>query len=252
MSLHSISEGPVSKHAQLRTELINSIQGGRTPGDLMPSERQLMADFGVSRATVRKAIDGLVAEGLLQRIPGKGTFVAQPRMETQLHLASFTQDMRRRGLNPRTIVLQCTQEIAPDAVKQALDLRKGESVWKVSRIRLANGEPIAVENGWYPTSILPQLYREDLTGSLYEILAQKYGKVIDSADQVLWAEVADALIAEQLDVSPGDPLLVFRRTSQAQGQLLEYVVSHYRGDRYQIYSQLSGPEREDTSQGQPV
>ncbi len=92
-----IHDGPLPKHRQLRELLIEMA----VPGQAIPSERELMATYEVSRATVRKAIDGLVADGLLQRTHGLGTFAVRARLETNLHLASFSQDMLRRGLHPR-------------------------------------------------------------------------------------------------------------------------------------------------------
>ena len=116
-----INDGPRPKHAQLRDALAElAVTEG--PDVAIPSERDLMAAHGVSRATVRKAIDGLVADGLLQRIHGKGTFVARPRLESRLHLASFSQDMRRRGLVPSTRALGIELEEPPADVAAALQL----------------------------------------------------------------------------------------------------------------------------------
>src|SRR3954468_8114784 len=91
-----INDGPRPKHAQLRDALAE-LAVGHGPDVAIPSERELMSTYGVSRATCRKGMDGLVSGGMLQRIHGKGTFVARPRVESRLPLASFSQDMRRRG-----------------------------------------------------------------------------------------------------------------------------------------------------------
>ncbi len=100
-----ISNGPRPKHAQLSDALADLAVRELGPDSMIPSERELMTTYGVSRATVRKAIESLVADGLLHRIHGKGTFVTRPRLESRLHLASFSQDMRRRGLTPSTVLL---------------------------------------------------------------------------------------------------------------------------------------------------
>src|SRR4051812_39550658 len=142
-----------------------------------------MASYDVSRATVRKAIDSLVADGLLTRIHGKGTFVARPRLESRLHLASFSQDMRRRGLTPSTRLLAVEADEPPADVAKALDLPADGRAWRLDRVRLADGTPIALETGWYPQSLLPDLDRRDLGGSLYELIADAYGLVIDRAEQ---------------------------------------------------------------------
>ena len=107
-----ITDGPRPKHAQLRDALAE-LAMSEGPDVAIPSERELMARHKVSRATVRKAIDGLVSDGVLQRIHGKGTFVARPRVESRLHLASFSQDMRRRGLEPSTRALGIELEDPP-------------------------------------------------------------------------------------------------------------------------------------------
>lgn len=101
-----IDDGPRPKHAQLSDVLAELATSELGPDTAIPSERDLMATYDVSRATVRKAIDSLVVGGLLEKIHGKGTFVARPRVQTSLHLASFSDDMRRRGLVPATRLMR--------------------------------------------------------------------------------------------------------------------------------------------------
>jgi GntR family transcriptional regulator len=233
-----INEGSRPKHAQLSDVLADLAVRELGPEAAIPSERELMAAYDVSRATVRKAIETLIADGLLHRIHGKGTFVATPRLESRLHLASFSQDMRRRGLTPSTRLLQIELDEPPADVARALALGADRAAWRLDRVRLADGRPIALENGWYPRALLPGLDRNDLSGSLYELFAGAYGHTIDSAEQTLWGETADASTARRLDAPVNTPLLVFRRVSRAAGRPLEYVVSRYRGDRYQIHMSL--------------
>jgi len=233
-----ITDGPRPKHAQLRDVLLDLAANELGPDAAIPSERELMTAYDVSRATVRKAIESLIADGLLHRIHGKGTFVARPRLESRLHLASFSQDMRRRGLTPSTRSLGIERDRPPAEVAKALALSRSGQAWRIERVRLADGQPIALEQGWYPESLLPDLDREDLGGSLYEIFGERYGLVIDAAEQTLWGETADATLARRLDAPLHTPLLVFRRISSAAGKPLEYVVSRYRGDRYQLHMSL--------------
>jgi GntR family transcriptional regulator len=208
------------------------------PDDAIPSERELMATYDVSRATVRKAIDTLVVSGLLSRAQGKGTFVARPRVESQLHLASFTQDMRRRGHEPSTRLVRVGLEVPPADVGGSLGLADGATAWRLDRVRLADGSPMALEQGWYPADLTPGLDSLDLTGSLYEVFAGTYGLTIDHASQTLWGESADAAVARRLDAPVHTPLLVFRRVSRVGERVVEHVVSRYRGDRYQLHMDL--------------
>jgi GntR family transcriptional regulator len=234
----SLTDGPRSKHAQLSDVLAELSTGSLGPDVAIPSERELMTTYSVSRSTVRRAIDSLVADGLLRRIHGKGTFVSRPRLESRLHLASFSQDMRRRGLTPSTVLLGIEADLPPADVAGALGLADNAMAWRLDRVRLADGQPIALENGWYPCDALPGLDRQNLSGSLYEVLTQSYGLGIDAAEQTLWGESADAATARRLDAPLHTPLLVFRRVSRAGDLLVEHVVSRYRGDRYQIHMSL--------------
>ena len=234
----SIDDGPRPKHAQLSDVLADLATRELGPGTAIPSERELMTTYDVSRATVRKSIDGLVADGLLHRIQGKGTFVAPPRVESRLHLASFSDDMRRRGLVPSTRLMLVDEERPPPDVVASLRLGARGTAWRIDRVRLADGQPMAIEQGWYPRSLLPDLDIEDLTGSLYTLFADRYGLAIDGAEQTLWGEAAEGATARRLEAPVHTPLLVFRRISSAAGRPLEHVVSRYRGDRYQIHMSL--------------
>ena len=231
-----LAEGPQPKHQQLRELLI----GIAVPGQPIPSERELMGRYQVSRATVRKAIDGLVADGLLQRTQGLGTFAVRPRLETNLHLASFSQDMRRRGLSPATRIVSIGLEQPPAPAIDWLGLADDEPAWRLVRVRLADGVPIAHEAGWDPAALLPDLDRRPLANaSLYQLLGQDYGLWIDNAEQTVWTEPANSELATRLAADEGSPLLVFQRLSSASGVPVEYVVSHYRGDRYQVHMTLT-------------
>ncbi|GGF38794.1 GntR family transcriptional regulator [Marmoricola endophyticus] len=235
-------DGPVPKHAQLSDALAELAATRLRPEEAIPSERTLMTTYDVSRATVRRAIDSLVADGLLQRVHGRGTFVARPRLESRLHLASFSQDMRRRGLTPSTVLLGIEAERPPADAIASLGLRPGgpgSLAWRLDRVRLADGQPIALETGWYPRPLLPDLDHADLSGSLYEVFRDRYGLAIDAAEQTLWGEAADERTAARLDAPLHTPLLVFRRTSTSAGVPVEHVVSRYRGDRYQLHMSLS-------------
>lgn len=234
----TLPEGSTPKHARLRSVLAERIDSSWEPHGAIPSERELMAEFGVSRATVREAIRQLVEEDRLYRVHGKGTFVSGSRVQSQLHLASFTDDMRRRGLIPNTIVNTCKRVPASRAVRAALSLPENALVWYVERIRLASDVPMALERGSYPDELFPGLGDHDLSGSLYTILASQYGLPIDHAEQTLWAEPAGPEIGDIMEIPPETSMMTFRRTSSSGGRPAEHILSWYRGDRYQIHMSL--------------
>ncbi len=233
-----VTDGPVPKHVQLRSILLEQLADGFAPDRPIPSERELMARYGVSRATVREALGQLVSEGRLYRVRGKGTFVAAPRIESQLHLASFTDEMRARGLTPTTVVLAAIVEAPPTLAAASLGIRPGDRTYRLERLRIADGVPMALEIGWYPIEPLPDLLDQDLSSSLYSMFAKRYGLSVDTGDQTLWAEPAGPRRARLLQVDNNAPLLVFRRTSYAGNLAIEHMSSYYRADRYQVHMQL--------------
>lgn len=240
-----IVDGPVPKHVQLREILEALVTRELGPDRAIPSERELMAEYGVSRMTVREAIGQLVVEGRLYRVRGKGTFVAAPRVDSMLELTSFTEDMRRRGHEPSTVVLRSVELVPPLVVRRALRLGPSDTAYRIERLRIADGIPMALEDGWYVAEPLPGLLDRDLSGSLYTMLARTYGVVIDGAKQSLRSEIADAQTARILGCPVGAPLLVLDRTSSAGTKPVERIVSWYRGDRYQVHidlARLSGPD----------
>ncbi|MEU4767146.1 GntR family transcriptional regulator [Actinosynnema sp. NPDC023794] len=238
MSRNQIVDGPKPKHAQLRDILRRMAEQELSPGSPIPSERDLAEQYGVSRITVRAAVGQLVAEGLLTRAKGRGTFTARRRMDVQLYLESFTDDMRRRGLTPATEVLACAEEAPSPEATAALGLLPHEPACRLVRLRRADGVPLAVERGWYNPRVVPDLDQHDLTASLYTLIADTYGVQLDHAGQTVWAEGADPETAKLLAVRPGSPLLVFRRVSSSRGRPVEDMTSWYRGDLYQVTMQL--------------
>lgn len=228
------------KYRVLQQILVETIRNELRPRDAIPSERQLMARFGVSRATVRAAIAELAQEGHLERIHGKGTFVAERRVVSRLHLASFSEDMRRRGLEPRTEVLEARRIAADAELARVLELPVGAHCARIERLRLADGTPMAHEVGVYPVDRLPGLLEHDLTGSIYALLRETYGLAPEEGEQLLGAERTTRRQAALLGVRIGAPVLVFTRTAGSHGMPIEHTVSRYRADRYLVRMEL-GP-----------
>lgn len=237
-----LNDSLLPKHAQLRAALLQIIENELQPGAMIPSERDLTTRYDVSRATVRAAISSLVNEGRLTTVPGRGTVVTRPRVESNLHLASFTQDMRQRGHRPSTEVLSCAVVEAGEATAKALGIGPGGRLWEIERLRLADDEPMAHEITWYPVVLFPGLGDEDLSGSIYATLESAYGVVITEARQTTWAEQAGPAYADLLEVAETAPVMVFDRVGSSSDGPVEHTISRYRGDRYQLSMSLQrGP-----------
>ncbi|GAB3486407.1 GntR family transcriptional regulator [Nocardiopsis coralliicola] len=232
---------PAPKYAQLRDVLVDWIaEAGLGVDDPIPSERELGRQYGLSRMTVRQTIDAMVAEGKLYRVPGKGTFVSRPKIEMPLELASFTEDMRARGFTPGARDLSRRTAPAGPHIARTLDVAPGTPVHHIERLRTADGEPMAVERTALPLSLLPGLEDAPLTGrSLYRVLEEEYGVLLDSGEQTIEAGLCDHADAKLLGLAPGSPVLSMQRRSFSNGTCIESAVSRYRADRYQLHSRLA-------------
>ncbi len=205
--------------------------------DALPPERDLAEEFGVSRITVRKAIDGLVSEGLLMRRQGSGTFV-RGRVEKNFSLlTSFSEDMRARGRNPRSEWLKRTSgTVTPE---EALSLRSspGTPVFRFNRLRFADDAPMSVEYATIVASCLPSL--DAVESSLYQALEQAGNRPV-RALQRLRAVLLTREQAELLCAKPGDAGLLVERLGFLQnGRAVEFSQSYYRGDTYDFVAELS-------------
>lgn len=227
-----------TKRAQVRklleTEVITSLR----PGDAIPSERELVRELQVSRVTVRQAIADLVAQGRLEKSQGRGTYVTGPRIDSRLHLMSFSREMRARGLEPQTRVLDACEVEATPLVAERLEIDLEAPVVRVERLRLADGTPMAHETGFYPAASFPGLLERELD-SLYDIFAGHYGLRVTSGQQEIRAEAADAASAAALGIPRRSPLLVQERVTYAGRRVIEFSTSRYRADRYRIQMKLT-------------
>ena len=225
---------PSTKRAQVKLMLSELIDSKLRAGDAIDSERSLVRRLGVSRVTVRQAISDLVADGRLERVHGKGTYVTGPRVDSRLHLTSFSREMRARGLEPGTRVLDAGEMDAPPHVANGLGIATGDRVVRVERLRTADGTPMAHELGYYPCLQFPGLLGKEL-GSLYDIFASDYGVIATSGEQSVFAGAADSNHARLLGVPKRAPLLVQERVTWAGERAIEYATSWYRGERYRIH-----------------
>jgi GntR family transcriptional regulator len=226
-------------YMQLQRVLKNAIQSRVLPQDAaIPPERELAEEYAVSRITVRKALSGLVDEGLLSRRRGAGTFVASRVEKSFSKLSSFSEDMLSRGRRPHSVWVNRSLGAVTPEESLSLGLSPGAAVYRFHRIRYADDAPMALEYATIPAYCLPSL--EAVGDSLYEAL-DKAGYRPVRALQRLRAIVFTKSQAEALDVSPRDAgLLIERRGFLADGRAAEFSQSYYRGDAYDVVAELSG------------
>jgi len=228
---------------QLKTALLREIQGGRwKPGDRLPTEDALIARFHVSKITVRQALRELAQMGYIRRAQGRGTFVLHPPLEEgPRELTSFTDEMRghRRVASARVIVQDVVA--APADIASRLDVAAGAPVFRLQRLRFADGEPMGVQTAYIPAALVPGIERLSFVdASLYEVLASRYSLRPAAAREAHMAVPVPDEAALLLQVPAGSPVLSAERlTTGADGRPLEYVHSIMRGDRYKVVLDLS-------------
>jgi GntR family transcriptional regulator len=206
------------------------------PDDPLPSDAQLCAEFGVSRMTARNAVARLAAEGIVYRVPGRGTFVAEPPVHRQASsLLSFSAEMRRRGKVPTSRLVETSVRAAEAGERGRLQLGRRAEVVVISRLRLADDEPVVVETAIFSAELAEGLQAADLEhGSLHRALLT-LGRVPTAGTASLQAEPATRADAKLLGVKTGAALLVERRLIFDQaGAPLELTESRYAGERYRL------------------
>lgn len=210
-------------------------------GDRLPSERDLSQRWGVARMTLRRAVDSLVAEGVVERRHGSGTYVTPQPFVRLLGLTSFSQDMRDRGLVPSSRLLAFRSLPADSALAAQLRIPSGDSVLNFTRLRLASNDPMAVETVWLPARLVPGLSRDELDGSLYELLSDRYRIVTGAAKVSIEPVMPEPKIRELLAIPSDQACLRIRMIdSDARGRVIMIAHCIYRGDRYQLSADISG------------
>ena len=237
MANQHLNTGPVPLYHQLKQILRHEIeQGTYQPGARLPSEPELIRQYGVSRITVRQALDDLEGEGLVIRRHGKGTYVNQQRIEQELvRLTDFVEDMQQAGQNPSSRLLALVHEPARAGIAKALKIPKGTEIVRVDRVRLANGHPIAYDTTWLPLRFGELLTSVDLTKeTIYHALETRYAIPVVSGAFHITAATATAPKAALLEINVGDALLVIQRISYTTGEEPIYIQErYYRTDRVQ-------------------
>lgn len=232
--------GLAPKYWRLKEELLELIRG-LSPGSAIQTERELCALYGVSRTTVRQALQALVHEGHLYRRQGRGTFVAPAKLVQTIQLDGHSEELEAQGLRPGSRLLSASNVVAPPDVAAFLGLGAGSPVHRIVRVRLVDDEPIALQTVYLDAERLG-----DVGGaiaewvSLYRLLRERYGIQIAGGEETVEAAAAEPETASLLEIEAGAPLLVLRRRSwQADGRPVEWSESLYRSDRYRVAVRLA-------------
>lgn len=251
---NDVAATPSDGHAAPRTTKTGMVRAhleellaAAAPHDRLPTERDLATDLDVSRPTVRQALANLEADGLVYRVQGAGTFVADHRITKTIELTSFSEDMRARGVTPdsRTVV----GEIVPAGprIGPALDVPPASDVLHLERVRTADGAPVCHEDVWLPGWLGPEIVDEVATTSLYDLLERR-GAQVESAEQTIAATVLDPRTAALLEAPAHSAALHVTRTSyDVRGRIVEHAVTTYRGDRYDYRLTIHRHPRQESS-----
>ncbi|MFE0103381.1 GntR family transcriptional regulator [Streptomyces sp. NPDC059009] len=232
--------GAVLKRERVRDVILELVES-RSPGDPIPSERTLCAELGVSRPTLRAAVDELVASGVLIREHGRGMFVAPAKITQELVSGRETLTAPLAGGTWSSRLLEFTTVPAGARVGRKLRVSPAAEIVYIARLRLVDGAPMAIEHLHIPATLVPELSAEELeSGDLYEHLREHHGVRVHEAVQAIEPTVVTRAEAEPLDVPELSPALLFERlTTDTEGRPVEYCHSIYRGDRYRIVSRLT-------------
>jgi GntR family transcriptional regulator len=222
--------------------ILDQIKTGQlTANEKIPSESALCKIHGVGRNTIRRAIQELVNANVLVTIHGVGTFVVGSRVDkTAEYLLGFTHEMENHGKKVSSQVIEARVISADPFLARRLQVQLGAEVVFLYRVRLLDGEPTAIERAYLPHALCPGILEYDFSvNSLYETLSSVYDRVPDHAEQVIAASLATPEVSRLLGLTPPAVVLVFHReTRLATGQVIEYVDSELRGDRFQFYTNL--------------
>jgi GntR family transcriptional regulator len=234
---------PTPRYAQVEAVLASNIADGTLPlASQLPTEIALIERFGVSRPTIRRAVQNLVSRGLVEILRGKGTFVTRPKITQELtSLTGFVEDMQALGRNPTARLLDHQVVAADKAVAHHLAIPAGSLVVRIRRVRLADGEPVSFDETYLPREIGAKVVTNDLeVEPIFSLLEQKYDIPLVEAEYRLEAVSAELLVAEALGVETGSPLFLIERTSYCAGSRpIDYEKLYYRGDRIRFVTRLA-------------
>jgi len=222
--------------------ILRQIKSGELkPNERLPSESELCAIYSVGRNTIRRALSELVDDGYLKTIPGLGTFVEDSRLtKTAEYLIGLTQEMRLHDKEVTSQVLEAKLISADPYLTRRLQVQLGAEVVFLYRVRMMDGEPVAIERAYLPHALCPGILKFDFSKqSLYETLSNAYKRRPYLAEQEIEAGLATDEVARLLHLNPPSVMLVFHRETHLEsGEVIEYVDSELRADRFRFYTNL--------------
>jgi GntR family transcriptional regulator len=230
-------------YARVEAVLAADIAGGTLPaGSQLPTENDLIQRFGVSRPTVRRAIQNLVSRGLVEIQRGKGTYVTPPKITQELTaLSGFVEDMEALGRRPTARLIDKQLIAADKIVARQLALSAGSLVMRIRRVRLADDEPVSFDETYLPREVGEKVVTNDLeVEPIFSLLETKYDMPLVEAEYRLEAVAAEPFVAEALGVETGSPLFRIERTSFCAGNRpVDYEQLYYRGDMVRFVTRLA-------------
>lgn len=241
-------DNPMPLYYQVAEQLRRRIEENTYKvGDPIPAEPELGREFKVSRMTVRRAVDELASQGLVVKKQGRGTFVVAGRVTQALNLVtSWTETMQSRGFAIETAELKVEKVTPPAKIAEALRLGTGEQVYRVERLRLADGEPITIMVNYLVEEVGRRLENRDLSsGSLYRVLEDDLGVRIGTAEEIVEARLATRSESVRLRIPRSSAMIqVTRVTYDEEGKPFEVAIVSSRADRYRYAVSLRGrPKR---------
>jgi len=224
-------------YSQLKRIIIDFIEREElTANEKLPPEKDLGRHFGVSRITVRKALDELEKEGYINKVQGKGTFVSHEVIKQDLlKFYSFTEEMKKEGKEPSSRVLDFKVGHVDSKITSKLRSGQGEKVLIITRLRLADSKPMMLETSYLPHNMFPNITREEVNNNpLYDILRKKYNVTFSRAEEVFTSTSLTKRESEILNSTKGRPAILLERITHSDNRIIEYTKSVVRGDKFKF------------------
>ncbi|MBL1229679.1 GntR family transcriptional regulator [Enterococcus sp. BWB1-3] len=230
-------------HKKIQQDLLDKIKSGEyAENETIPTEMELADIYSVSRPTVRQAVQSLVNDGYLEKRKKRGTVVKKPKIQQEFThvIESFDSEMNRKGILPKTKILKFTCVKANEEVAEKLNLKLGDAVYKLIRLRYAEEKPVVLVTSYIPCHLFPELQKIDFTSELLYTTFERLNHPIRSVSRKLEVIKADETTSDLLDVEEDDPVFYFHTLGFSDERLpVEYSISKYRGDINYFVFELS-------------